>query len=88
MIALLLAAQLAVPFNPNVQTFEAAAPPRPSEIIRFLPHKAACKNELGRMEASYAQPIAIYRQGDRQAKVLKNWIDYPNGVLCSVAAAK
>ncbi len=88
MIALLLAAQLAVPFNPNAQTFDAAAPPHSSEIIRFLPHKAACKNDLGRLEASYAQPIALYRHGDRQAKVLKNWIDYPNGVLCSVEAAK
>ena len=90
MIALLLAAQLSgtVPFNPNIQTF-VAAPPRSSEIIKLLPRKAACKNDLGRMEASYAtQPIALYRQGDRPAKVLKNWIDYPNGAICSVEIAK
>jgi hypothetical protein len=91
MIALLLAAQLSgtLPFNSNAQAFVTSAPPRSSEIIRLLPHKAACKNDLGRMEASYAaQPIALYRQGDRPAKVLKNWIDYPNGTLCSVEVTK
>jgi hypothetical protein len=90
MIALLLAAQISgiVPFNPSIQNFVAPAPPHSSEIIKFLPHKAACNPDLGRMEAAYAQPIALYRQSDRPAKVLKNWIDYPNGVMCSVEAAK
>ena len=90
MIALLLAAQISgiVPFNSITQNFVAPAPPRSSEIVRLLPHKAACKNDLGRLEVSYPQPVALYRQGDRPAKVLKNWIDYPDGVMCSVETAK
>ncbi|HLZ74356.1 hypothetical protein [Phenylobacterium sp.] len=90
MIALLLASQIVgmVPSNPNLQAFAAPAPPRSSEIIRQLPRKAACRNDLGRLEVSFAQPIALYRQGDRPPKPLKNWADYPDGVSCWVEDAK
>ncbi len=90
MIALLLASQIVgvVQSNPNLQSFAAPAPPRSSEIIRQLPHRAACKNDLGRLEVSFGQPIALYRQGDRPAKGLKNWADYPDAAICSVDDAK
>jgi hypothetical protein len=88
MIALLLVTQLlgVVPASPNLQSF--VAPPRSSEIIKLLPHKAACKNDLGRLEVSLAMPTALYRQGDRPPKGLKNWADYPDGSLCAVGEAK
>jgi hypothetical protein len=89
MIALLLASQIVgmVPSNPNLQTFAAQAPPRPSEI-RQLPRKAVCKNDPGHLEVSFALPVALYRHGDRPPKPLKNWVDYPDGVSCLVEDAK
>jgi hypothetical protein len=89
MIALLLTAQLmgVVPANPNIQNFVSPAPPRPS-IIRSLPRKAVCKGDPARMEASLAIPTALYRQGDRPAKGLKNWVDYPDATICDVGDAK
>ena len=90
MIALLLAVQLsgAAIAVPRVQDF--GAPPlfRSSDIIKSLPRKAVCKNELGRMEVSLAMPTALYRQGDRPVKGLRKWADYPDGVLCAVEDAK
>ncbi|MGZ3376298.1 MAG: hypothetical protein ACXU8S_06845 [Phenylobacterium sp.] len=90
MIALLLATQIigAIPANPHVQSFAAPATTGPSEIIRQLPPKAACKNDLGRLEVHFATPAALYRQGDRPPKPLKNWVDYPDGVVCQVGDAK
>ena len=90
MIALILASQLlgVVPANPNAQAFVAPVAPRSSDLIRTLPRKAVCKNDLSRMEVSFAQPVAVYRQGDRPAKGLKNWVDYPDGALCLVGDAK
>jgi hypothetical protein len=90
MIALLLASHLVgiAPANPPPQNFVTPAPARASELIRQLPHQAACKNDLGRLEASYATPAAVYRNGDRPGKVLKKWVDYPDGQICSVEAAK
>ncbi|HZZ31306.1 MAG TPA: hypothetical protein VFE10_04860 [Phenylobacterium sp.] len=90
MIALLLAAQLSaqLPTNPHVQLFDAPPPVRSSELIRTLPSKSACAGAPGRLEASLAQPAALYRKGDRPAHGLKDWVDYPNGQLCLVEAAK
>jgi hypothetical protein len=90
MIALLLTAQLlgVVPASPNIQNFVAPAPPRSSEIIRSLPRKAVCKGDPARTETSLAMPTALYRQGDRPAKGLKNWADYPDATICEVGDAK
>ncbi|HEX3366138.1 hypothetical protein [Phenylobacterium sp.] len=92
MIALLLAAQLsaqALPAAPAVQLFDAASQTRSSEIIRALPKKGVCGGpNAGRLEVSLAEPAALYRKGDRPAHGLKNWIDYPNGQLCLVEAAR
>ena len=89
MIALLLVSQLmgVAPANPNAQPF-ATPPARAGELIKVLPHKAACKNDLGRMEVSFGQPVALYRQGDRPPKGLKTWADYPDAMICSVGDAK
>ena len=90
MIALHLAAQLmgVAPANPNIQSFASPAPPRSSEIIKSLPRKAVCKGDPARMETSLAIPTALYRQGDRPAKGLKKWADYPDAAICSVEDAK
>jgi hypothetical protein len=90
MIALLLAAQLSAqpPGNPHVQLFGAPPPVRSSELIRTLPAKGACAGAPGRMEVSAAQPAALYRKGDRPPHGLKDWVDYPNGQLCLVEAAR
>jgi len=90
MIALLLAAQLSgvTPANPNFQVFGAPPQDRSGELIKALPHRVACKGDLGRTEVSLATPTALYRKGDRPAKGLKNWADYPDGALCAVEAAK
>jgi len=91
MIALLLAAQLSgqAPLaDPNVQLFGTPPQGRANEIIRTLPAKGACAANPGRMEASLAQPTAVYRKGDRPPHPLTNWADYPNGQLCAVEAAR
>jgi hypothetical protein len=90
MIALLIASQLVgvIPSNPNLQNFAVPPPAHGSEIIRQLPRKAVCKNDLGRVEVSFATPAALYRKGDRPAKPLQNWIDYPDGAVCLVGDAK
>jgi hypothetical protein len=94
MIAMLLAAQIAAAAVPHGMGIEAAPPPRgfvtpmrPDEIIRTLPGKG-CGASLGQTEVSFAQPAALYRKGDRPAKGLRDWIDYPNGQLCLVEAAR
>jgi hypothetical protein len=90
MIALLLAAQLVgvAAANPQVQNFAQAPAERSGELIRVLPRKAVCKGDPAQMEVSLAIPTALYRQGDRPPKGLKNWADYPEGVLCAVGEAK
>jgi hypothetical protein len=89
MIALLLASQIVgiIP-NPNLQSFVTPASARSSELIKQLPRKAVCKNDPGHLEVSFALPVALYRQGDRPPKALKNWVDYPDGVSCLVEDAK
>ena len=59
--------------------------PRGEPLTSQLPRKSVCKGDPARMEVSLAEPIALYRKGDRPAKGLKNWADYPDGVLCAVA---
>ena len=94
MIAMLLAAQITAAALPQGVPLETIPPPRgfiaparAGDIIRTLSAKA-CGADLGRMEVSMAQPTALYRKGDRPAKGLRNWVDYPNGQLCLVEAAR
>jgi len=84
-IALALAAQLSAqaPVPPEARLFQAPAQ-RSSELIRTLPNKSVCAGNPGRLEVSAAQPAALYRKGDRPAKGLRDWIDYPQGALCLV----
>jgi hypothetical protein len=84
MIALLLAAQLSAQLSTShLELFRSVAPhERGSEIVSALPPPKPCGASVGRMEVSLAQPAALYRKGDRPAKGMKNWVDYPNGQLC------
>jgi hypothetical protein len=90
MIALVLAAQLmgVIPANPHQRVFASPPPAGASEVLHALPRKAACKNDLGRMEVSLVQPAALYRHGDRPAKGLKTWTDYPDAAICDVGDVK
>jgi hypothetical protein len=86
MIALVLAAQLIaadVPRNPP----GAFVSPR-AEIIQTLPRATACMGGVGRLEASLAEPAALYRKGDRPAKGLRRWADYPQASVCLIGAAR
>ena len=97
MIAMLLAAQLSAeimrgmpqdvvpPPDPKL-VLMAAAPPLPG-FFRRLPMAKSCPG-AGRMEASYAEPAALYRHGDRPAVTLRKWVDYPDGRFCQVEARK
>jgi hypothetical protein len=89
MLALVLAAQLTVqmPPVPQVQLFRWPVQSRTAGVISALPSKA-CGAALGRLEVSLAQPTALYRQGDRPAKGLRRWVDYPDGQLCRVEDAR
>jgi hypothetical protein len=89
MIALVLAAQLAAQplTNPNAQAFRAPSP-KASELIRAFPRKSACMGNVGRLEVSMGQPIALYRKGDRPATGLKDWAAYPEPSFCLVEDAK
>jgi len=88
-IALALAAQLSAQ-SPSLPSALLLRPPplRSSELIRTLPNRAVCDGSPGRLEASTAQPVALYRKGDRPAKGLRNWIDYPQGALCLVETGR
>jgi hypothetical protein len=78
MIGLLLAAQVL------------AAPAAPSPlmsghidhfILKRLPAPKSCAVS-GRMEAAF-----LYRQGDRDPKMLRRWVDYPDGQYCLAGGA-
>ncbi len=97
MIAMLLAAQLSAEIVRGMPA-EAVAPPRgetvqavrvlpgfPGGLVRILP-SGNCPG-AGRMETSLPEPTALYRKGDRPAKGLKNWADYPDPRMCLVEAA-
>jgi hypothetical protein len=95
MIAMLLAAQITaaalpqgLPLEMIPPTREYITPGRARDIIRTLPAAKACGANLGRMEVSLGQPTALYRKGDRPAKGLRNWVDYPQGQLCLVEAGR
>jgi hypothetical protein len=91
MIATLLVAQLAA-----AQLIGADAPRNPpgafaspkAEIIQTLPRASACMGNVGRLEASLAEPAALYRKGDRPAKGLRRWADYPQASVCLIGAAR
>jgi hypothetical protein len=90
MIAMLLAAQIASAALPQGARLEAVPPPRGyiapvAGLIRGLPAKN-CPG-AGRMEVSFGKPIALYRSGDRPAKRLLRWADYPDPRMCAVEAA-
>jgi hypothetical protein len=94
MIALLLAAQLSAAvqggplyqFPPLNSATVRGALGVGSELIRTLPAPATCPG-AGRMEASLARPMALYRKGDRPPRMYLKWADYPDGRLCHVEAA-
>ena len=93
MIAMLLAAQISAAALPQglVETIPPRrtfiAPARPGPIVRAAPMRA-CGMGVGRVEASLGQPAAVYRKGDRPAKGLRDWVDYPNGELCLVESQR
>jgi hypothetical protein len=89
MIAMLLAAQIAAAAAPQPTGPWILPPPkgfitplRADDFVR--PPGKVCSGNIGRMEVSMLQPTALYRKGDRPAKGLKNWVDFPNGQLCLV----
>jgi hypothetical protein len=90
MIAMLLAAQIASAALPQGLPLEAVPPPRgyimpATGLVRLLPARN-CPG-AGRMETSFARPTALYRSGDRPAKPLLRWMDYPEPRGCLVQVA-
>jgi hypothetical protein len=98
MLALLLAAQITAAAAPQGLPLDVIPPPRGYVIppprgyimplpglIRGLPAKTCAG--AGRMEASFGKPTALYRSGDRPAKPLARWADYPDPYICAVEAA-
>jgi hypothetical protein len=90
MIAMLLAAQIGAAALPQGLALEAVPPPRgyispTTSVFRVLPARN-CPG-AGRMETSFAKPAALYRSGDRPAKGLRRWADYPEPRLCAVEVA-
>jgi hypothetical protein len=76
MIGLLLAAQIAAA-QPVPQPPPLFGGPGDHFIIkRITPSPKACAVS-GRMEAAF-----LYRQGDRDPKLLRRWVDYPQGQYC------
>jgi hypothetical protein len=96
MIAMLLAAQLSAEIVRGMPVD--VVPPRDAALVRMaaapgigfvrrLPVAKSCPG-AGRMEASLAEPAALYRRGDRPAVALRKWVDYPDGQFCQVEAVK
>jgi hypothetical protein len=88
MIALLLAAQLSAA-TPQAQTPD-VVPPTRGDFVQLLQRRKAtsCIGNIGQMEISFAQPAALYRKGDRPARGLRKWADYPEPMLCAVEAGR
>jgi hypothetical protein len=87
---MLLAAQIAAAALPRGLPLEAVPPPRGyiapiGGLIRGLPAKN-CPG-AGRLETAFAKPAALYRYGDRPAKPLLRWADYPDAYICAVEVA-
>ena len=95
MIAMLLAAQLSAEIVRGMPA-DAVAPPNAAAVraqpfhrgglITALPAPANCLG-AGRMEASFADPAALYRNGDRPPKMYLRWESYPDGRLCRLGGA-
>jgi len=89
MIAMLLAAQLSAAAV-QTQTVETARPEK-GGLVQLLPrpHAASCLGSgAGRMEVSLLEPTALYRKGDRPARGLRRWADYPAPSLCQVGTGR
>ena len=97
MIAMLLAAQLSAEIVRGMPVDQMPPPPNGARVrivpaqgnglVRIVPMlKGSCPG-AGRMEASLAEPTALYRAGDRPAVALRRWVDYPDGRGCLVEAA-
>jgi hypothetical protein len=95
MIAMLLAAQLSAALPRDAALDQSPSFNSPAVrsafggragIITRLPALATCPG-AGRMEASLSQPAALYRRGDRPARMYLKWADYPDGRMCMVEVA-
>ena len=74
---------------PNATTLSYVVAPDGKSLIRTLPGKQVCMSHPGQVEVSLkTTPTALYREGDRPAKGLKKWADYPDGSLCAVEAGR
>ncbi|HEY0437875.1 MAG TPA: hypothetical protein VGC92_14635 [Phenylobacterium sp.] len=83
MIAMLLMAQLGVVQAPPPANF--VSPPNRGEIISQLKLTTPC-GAPSRVEASFGAPATLYRKGDRPAKLLSRWQDFPDAHGCLVEA--
>lgn len=93
MIALFLAAQLGAATLPSLLPSEPPMLPRSvaaqrGTTLQARPVAAGCVGSPGRFEASLAEPAALYRKGDRPAKGLKRWVDYPEAAVCLIGAGR
>ena len=98
MIALLLAAQLSADIVRGMPADIAPPSTLRGGIARIVPYpgsgilvrrpQAGDCPFAGRVETSLTSPTALYRKGDRPAKGLKNWVDFPEGQLCLVETAR
>lgn len=86
MIAMLLAAQLSAEIGRGMPADVVS--PAKGELIRILPRPSRCFGGKGRMEVSFAKPTALYRKGDRPAKMYLRWIDYPAAKTCLTETAR
>ena len=90
MIALLLAAQLGAIQTP-ADIMDVRLPPNFVVPLGRLIDPQQLKPKTlcglgGRMEAAYGTPTALYREGDRPAKLFSRWQDYPPPKGCLVEA--
>ena len=93
MIALFLAAQLGAATLPSILPPEQIVLPRivaasRGTVLQARPVAAGCVGSPGRVEASVAEPTALYRKGDRPAKGLRRWADYPEASMCLIGAGR
>jgi hypothetical protein len=96
MIALLLAAQLsgAIVDEPPSKAAAAAIASGRATVVSPLSDrplqvivKGGCATHNGRVEVSLGEPTALYRQGDRPAKGLRDWVSYPAPHYCLIGGA-
>ena len=87
MIGLVLAAQLAAQALPPASSPFANLRVGDRTVIRDIPRNWKDCPGSGRMETSF-EPAALYRHGDRDAHVLRRWVDYPDGSFCKAEAPR